>query len=75
MIVRQNSETFQILNIQLSKKNYHNTEFLTAAKDKKNVTGVKVIRLTALVVVAAFGTDSFPGLNARGAGSMVEEKG
>ncbi|KAF7117281.1 hypothetical protein RHSIM_RhsimMtG0005300 (mitochondrion) [Rhododendron simsii] len=49
-------------------------EFLTAAKDKKDVTGVKVRRVTALVVVAALGTDSFPGLNARGAGSYSSKR-
>ena len=49
-------------------------EFLTAAKDKKDVTGVKVRRVRALVVVAALGTDSFPGLNARGAGSYSSKR-
>ena len=36
---------------------------LTAAKDKKDVTGVKVRRVRALVVVAALGTDSFRALD------------
>lgn len=49
-------------------------ELLTAAKDKKDVTGVKVRRVTALVVVAALGTDYFPGIKARGAGSYSSKR-